>query len=105
RVTEEDLPFIDGIEVFNSRCILPRANRKALRLAENYSFIQTAGSDAHFAPEIGKAWISFDGSTTDAFRQSLQRGETTVEGERSPLSLHLHTFNHRLKRTFRRNKK
>lgn len=105
RVTELDLPFIDAIEVFNSRCLLPRANRKALKLAEKYSLTQTAGSDAHFAPEVGNAWISFNGSTADEFRQSLQRGDTIVEGKRSPFSIHLHTFNHRLKRTFKKNRK
>ena len=82
-----------------------RSNKKALELAEKYSLIQTAGSDAHFAPEVGNASIAFNGSTMDEFRQSLQRGETTMDGKRSPLSVHLHTFNHRLKRTFRRNRK
>ena len=105
RVTEKDLPWIDAIEVFNSRCILPNANKKALQLAEKYSLIQTAGSDAHFAPEIGNAWIEFVGTTTDEFRQSLQRKETTTFGKRSPFSLHLHTLKHRVSRTFRRNQK
>lgn len=102
RVTEPDLPFIDAIEVVNSRCILPRANKKALKLAEKYSLKQTAGSDAHFAPEVGRAWISFNGSTNEEFRHSLIRGEITVDGRRSPFSVHLHTINHRLKRIFRR---
>jgi predicted metal-dependent phosphoesterase TrpH len=105
RIDEADLPFIDAIEVFNSRCILPNANRKALQIAEKYSVIQTAGSDAHFAPEIGKAWIKFTGSSMDEFRESLQKGETTTNGKRSPFSLHLHTMKHRLSRTFNRNKK
>jgi len=105
RVTESDLPFIDAIEVFNSRCILPKANKKALQIAEKYSIMQTAGSDAHFAAEIGKAWINFTGSSMDEFRQALQRGETSTEGKRSPFSLHLYTFKHRLSRTFKRNQK
>lgn len=102
RVTEADLPYIDAIEVFNSRCILPRANRNAVRLAEKYSLRKTAGSDAHFAPELGNAWLSFNGLTSDEFRKALMRGETTVEGKRAPLTVHFHTFNHRLKRAFRR---
>ncbi|MFX1282662.1 MAG: PHP domain-containing protein [Promethearchaeota archaeon] len=102
RVTEPDLPFIDAIEVFNSRCILPSANKKALKLAERHSLVQTGGSDAHFAPEVGQAWISFNGFTIEEFRHSLMRGETIVEGRRSPFSVHLHTINHRLKRIFRR---
>ena len=103
RITEADLPFIDAIEVFNSRCILPKANKKALQIAEKYSVIQTAGSDAHFAPEIGKAWINFTGSSIDEFRESLQKGETTTNGKRSPFSLHIHTLKHRLNRTLKRN--
>jgi predicted metal-dependent phosphoesterase TrpH len=105
RVTELDLPFIDAIEVFNSRCILPKANKKAHQIAERYSTIQTAGSDAHFAPEIGKAWINFEGSSMEEFRQSLLRGQTTTDGKRSPLSLHFHTLKHRFSRTFKRNQK
>ncbi|UCG02489.1 MAG: PHP domain-containing protein [Candidatus Heimdallarchaeota archaeon] len=105
RVSETDLPYIDAIEIFNSRCILPRANKRALKLAEKYSLIQTAGSDAHFSPELGNAWIDFIGSTTDEFRQSLQKGEISTDGRRSPFSVHLHTIHHRMKRTFRRNQK
>ncbi len=102
RFSKEDLPFIDAIEVFNSRCILPRANKKALRLAEEFSMRKTAGSDAHFAPEVGNAWITFNGSTSEELHHSLMSGKTTVDGRRSPFSVHLHTINHRLKSIFRR---
>ena len=100
RLTETDLPYIDAIEVFNSRCVFPRANKKAAQFAEKYSLMQTAGSDAHFAPEVGKSWISFNGSTTEEFQQALKKGDTTITGKRMPLSVLLYIFNHRVKGIF-----
>ncbi|RLI96939.1 MAG: hypothetical protein DRO96_01890, partial [Candidatus Aenigmatarchaeota archaeon] len=51
--TEEKLRGldIDGIEVFNSRCILDYSNAKAKEMAIRMSVTQTAGSDAHFINE------------------------------------------------------
>ncbi len=56
---EEDLlaivPFIDAIEVFNSRCMLPAANRAALEFARRHHLAGTVGSDAHTAWELGRS--------------------------------------------------
>ncbi len=101
KIIEHDLPFIDAIEVFNSRCFLSKANKKAAQFANKHSLKQTAGSDAHFAPEIGNAWISFNGSTAEEFRQALQKGEITIEGRSTPFSVLLYAFSHRVKNKFR----
>ncbi len=98
KIIEQDLPFIDAIEVYNSRCFLSKANKKAAQFAKKHSLKQTAGSDAHFAPEIGNAWISFNGSTAEEFRQALQKGEITIEGKRTPFSVLLYAFGHRVKK-------
>ena len=51
----EILPQVDAIEVYNSRCWLPRFNREARRFAEKYQVAGTVGSDAHVAFELGRS--------------------------------------------------
>ena len=48
-------PLVDAIEVFNSRCLLPRANDRALEFARRHDLASTVGSDAHTAIEIGRS--------------------------------------------------
>jgi predicted metal-dependent phosphoesterase TrpH len=47
----EITPLVDAIEVFNSRCMKPGANKMALLFAQNHNLPGTAGSDAHAAFE------------------------------------------------------
>jgi predicted metal-dependent phosphoesterase TrpH len=59
--TEEEverfLPFLDGIEVFNSRCIDHKANARALACAQTYGIPQMVGSDAHVPREMGRSTL------------------------------------------------
>jgi len=48
------LPYIDAIETFNARCILPHYNYKAQNFAQEYQLQGTYGSDAHTALELGR---------------------------------------------------
>jgi predicted metal-dependent phosphoesterase TrpH len=48
------LPYIDAIETFNSRCMLPHYNWKAEKFAHDHHLLGTHGSDAHAAFEIGR---------------------------------------------------
>ena len=48
------LPYIDAIETFNSRCMLPRYNFRAQDFAVEHSILGTYGSDAHAAFELGR---------------------------------------------------
>jgi hypothetical protein len=57
---DEDAPYLDGVEVCNSRCVLSRTNKKALRYAERHGLLMTAGSDAHTLQEIGSAGVVVD---------------------------------------------
>lgn len=51
----EILPEVDAIEVYNSRCMLPRFNRAARWFAEKHQVAGTVGSDAHAAFELGRS--------------------------------------------------
>jgi predicted metal-dependent phosphoesterase TrpH len=51
------LDYVDALEVFNARCVFPADNDLALALAESQGLLMTAGSDAHIAWEIGRAYV------------------------------------------------
>lgn len=79
----EILLEVDAIEVFNSRCMLPRFNEEAGRLAEKHGLAGTVGSDAHAAFELGRSLLlleSFDGP--EELRQVIRRA--TYDVRRSP---------------------
>jgi len=52
------LPGIDAIEMFNSRCLLPQYNMKAIIYAQQNHLLGTVGSDAHSLPEVGAATLT-----------------------------------------------
>ena len=54
----EILPFIDAIETFNARCLLPSMNVKAQEFATKYAIASTVGSDAHTLFELGRATLT-----------------------------------------------
>jgi predicted metal-dependent phosphoesterase TrpH len=79
----EILPEVDAIEVYNSRCMLPRFNQRAQQLAEKYRLAGTVGSDAHAAFELGQSLMilePFQGP--DGLRSVIRRGIPDVK--RSP---------------------
>ncbi len=55
--TQNDVKLMDAIEIFNARCLFEKYNNKAKEFAEKYHVPITAGSDAHFIEEIGRAGI------------------------------------------------
>jgi predicted metal-dependent phosphoesterase TrpH len=56
----EILPSVDAIEVYNSRCMLPRFNRRAGLFAQMHNIAGTVGSDAHAVFEVGKSLLLLD---------------------------------------------
>jgi len=52
------LPYIDAIEMFNSRCLLPQYNMKAIIFAQQHHILGTVGSDAHALSEVGAATLT-----------------------------------------------
>lgn len=63
--TKADAPLVDYVEVYNSRCLLERYNRKANEFALSNKLKIAAGSDAHFEREIGMAGIVVNSEITN----------------------------------------
>jgi predicted metal-dependent phosphoesterase TrpH len=75
----EILPFVDAMEVFNSRCMFPSFNRAARRFAEKHNVPGTVGSDAHATFEVGRSLMQlepFEGPKE--LRQSIRSGKPIV---------------------------
>lgn len=69
------LPFVDAIEVYNSRCMRKQFNRDAQLFAEKHNVPGTVGSDAHAAFEVGRSVLQvapFNGP--DELRQVMRQG-------------------------------
>ena len=78
---------LDCVEVFNARSLLLAHNRGVAAWAAELGLPGTAGSDAHHAIEIGRAYVempSFTGG--DDFLDKLAQGR--VQGCLSPLWVH-----------------
>ncbi|MCL4270014.1 MAG: PHP domain-containing protein [Anaerolineales bacterium] len=56
----EIIPHVDAIEIFNSRCMDPRFNQRAMAFAEKHNLSGTVGSDAHAIFEVGKSVVWLD---------------------------------------------
>jgi predicted metal-dependent phosphoesterase TrpH len=82
---EGDKEFIDGIEVFNSRCILQKYNEIAGDYATKHNLLITAGSDAHFLNEIGNAGVIFE---TEDIREAIMKNDIKIFGNRTSLVNH-----------------
>ena len=84
----EILPHVDAIEVYNSRCMLPRFNHRAGLFAQKYNIAGTVGSDAHAAFEVGRSLLSLDQFTgPDEMRKVIRGGIPKVKW--SPPWFHL----------------
>jgi len=84
----EILPYVDAIEVYNSRCMNPRFNRTAQVFAERHDIPGTVGSDAHTAFELGRSILlleQFEGP--EEMREVIRRGDPKVKW--SPPWIHL----------------
>ena len=60
------LPWVDAIEVFNSRCIYAADNARALAFADENGTLGTVGSDAHSQRELGRAVLRLPRAGTAA---------------------------------------
>ena len=82
------LPYIDIIEVFNSRVLLLRYNIMAKRFNHTHSLLASAGSDAHTLGEIGNTYVEMpDFNDKDQFLTALARGR--IRGRRASTWVHL----------------
>jgi predicted metal-dependent phosphoesterase TrpH len=70
------LPAIDVIEVFNGRLLDEAANLQAARLARETGALPGAGSDAHTAWEVGRAFVEMpDFDSPTSFLDGLRAGK------------------------------
>jgi len=84
----EILPFVDAIEVYNSRCMFPRFNRRAELFAREHNIAGTVGSDAHAAFEVGRSLLLLDQFTgPEGLRQVIRGAKMRVKW--SPWWFHL----------------
>jgi predicted metal-dependent phosphoesterase TrpH len=83
----EILPFVDAIEVFNSRCMYPRFNRSAREFAEKHNIAGTVGSDAHAAFELGRSLLFLDQFKGPEELRHVIRG-AKMKVKRSPWWVH-----------------
>jgi predicted metal-dependent phosphoesterase TrpH len=87
-ITDEYADLVDAIEGFNSRCILQRYNSKALEFASQHNLPVVAGSDAHYANEIGLGGII---THSGDIRQAIVQHDLRLFGKRSSVLNHART--------------
>ncbi|CAG1004173.1 hypothetical protein METP1_03133 [Methanosarcinales archaeon] len=86
--TDKDRKYLDCIEGFNSRCIAQKYNNKAIEFGKKHKIPITAGSDAHFANEIGNAGIITD---SEDLLEAIIRNEIRIFGKQSSILNHVGT--------------
>ena len=87
KVSRDELARADAIEVYNSRLLTGRANRKAKAFARSRGLPMTAGSDAHIGEMVGQAVTKVDTHgerSAEAILEGIREGRTSVEGVRTP---------------------
>jgi len=76
----EIIPYVDAIEVYNSRCLFPKFNRRARAFAEKHNIPGTVGSDAHAAFEVGRSFLVLDQfSGAEQMRNVIRNGKPQVK--------------------------
>ena len=89
RINMEIIKKIDAVEGFNSRGKRLGSgdkNRLALELAQKHNLPLTAGSDAHFLFEIGRARCIIEkGLSAKEVKQAILNGEAKISGKVSSI--------------------
>lgn len=88
---------IDALEIFNAREAIFLNNRSAAAYAKQHDIVGSAGSDAHRASEIGRAFVEMpDFAGRDDFLDSLRQG--VAQGRLSGGQVHIYTRYDRLRK-------
>ncbi|WP_323674643.1 CehA/McbA family metallohydrolase [Halorubellus sp. PRR65] len=84
---------VDAVEVYNSMLFTGWRNRRARRYAASYGYGAVAGSDAHYLPNVGRAYteVAVDAAgvadvSVEQVVEALSNGDTSVVGRRTPIS-------------------
>jgi len=86
KLSEKIAKKVDVIEVFNARTNEDN-NKRAAELAKKYNKSVVAGSDAHFASEIGLANIYMNTTSFKNIKSSLLSNKVEITGNQSPYYL------------------
>lgn len=78
---------VDAVEAQNSRCLLPRFNRRAREYATQHGLAVTGGSDAHFPMEVGRSTTVCE----SPLREAIESTSTQTAGRGGYLSGHTAT--------------
>lgn len=79
----DDVFLVDCVEVYNSRCLLEKYNRQAYEFAQVNKLKISAGSDAHFANEIGRAGVIVNSEIT--YTEELLKENPIIFGTKSSI--------------------
>ena len=85
-VSRAELASVDALEVYNSRLLTGRGNRRAREFALEHGLPMTAGSDAHISEMVGQAVTRIDARerSVAGIVEAIREGRTEVEGKRTP---------------------
>ncbi|HPX24889.1 MAG TPA: PHP-associated domain-containing protein [Methanofastidiosum sp.] len=83
---------IDAIEVFNSRTIMSNHNKLAKTYAKINNIPGVAGSDSHFAEELGSSYFILDSKKSiNSIFKSIEEGKISIYGRQTGIKPHLKT--------------
>jgi len=82
---------IDIVEVFNSRSFFRGSSKKASQFAQDNEITTAVASDAHFASEIGNAYMELENfNSPEEFLRNLREAKTVIKGKGWLFSLPSH---------------
>ena len=93
-VRRRHLPDADAIEVYNSMLFTGYRNRRANVYAERHNYPKVGGSDAHYLPNVGRAYtdVVVESDTRDPAQidpatviEQIRNGDTSIYGRRTPI--------------------
>ncbi|MFP4174536.1 MAG: PHP domain-containing protein [Halobacteriales archaeon] len=83
----------DAVETYNSRLFTGLANRQARKFARRHGLPELAGSDAHIAEMVGRAYTEIDAERdVDSLLEAIKDGRTETYGRRTPITLSARQF-------------
>jgi len=93
--------FIDAVEVFNSRTLFDRFNRKAADFAFSHGLPAVAGSDAHFPSEVGNAYIQLECVNQESgIFEAIRTGRIKIFTKKSGFRRYPKTLSLKIRRLF-----
>ncbi|MFH1237557.1 MAG: PHP domain-containing protein [Candidatus Aenigmatarchaeota archaeon] len=89
---EKIVKYIDAVEVFNARTMVGKFNDDALAFARKHNLPCVAGSDSHFASELGSAYTLVMAENKKDIFKAIRQGRTEIAGRKTGIMPHWRTF-------------